>query len=61
MLAAFNISLCISLGLELRKENLNVANIYLSGINLTKCKYKDRSITIRTGQDLIGLILLPKS
>ena len=30
-------------GLELRKENLNAANIYLSGINLTKCKYIDRS------------------
>jgi hypothetical protein len=30
-------------GLELRKENLNVANIYLFVINLTKCKYIDRS------------------
>ena len=34
-------------GLELRKENLNAANICLSGINLTKCKYKHRSFEKR--------------
>ena len=29
--------------LELRKETLNAANIYLVEIKLTKCKYIDRS------------------
>ena len=33
-------------GLELHKEILNAANIYLLGIKLTKCKYIDRSFVL---------------
>ena len=36
--------------LKLRKEMLNVANIYLFGIMLTKCKYIYRSFEVCTVQ-----------